>query len=123
MSKSESERRGNIGCRKAKSGRRCEQVRHVRGPTAEAALPEGPGTALARVKPRGTGPVRPGQRRAQGVAMLGDQDQVDMVGHQRPAPHGNAVRGARGARQLATGEMVRIAEDRPLAAVASCVTW
>jgi hypothetical protein len=71
------------------------------------------------VDSRGVGPVHLGQRRAQRVAVLGDQDQIDVVGHQHPAPHGDTVRGAMHPQQLAIGGVVRIAEKRPLPSVAA----
>lgn len=98
---------------------RRERVRIVHRYAAEPALPEVSSAPLARVNPPGIGAVHLGQCGAQRVAVLGHQDQVDMVGHQHPAPHRDAMRGAVRSEQVAIGGVVGGREERPLPGVAA----
>lgn len=96
---------------------RGEQMQLVHSFAAEPALPEMPGAPLARMAAPSIGPVHLGQGRAQSIGMLWNQDQMDVVRHQHPAPYRHAMRRAVLAQQVAIGGIVRSAKKircRPL---------
>ena len=97
----------------------CEQVRLVHRHAAEPALPEVAGALLASMDPPGIGAVDLGERGAQGIDMVGHHDQVDVVGHQDPAPHRHPVCGAVNLEQVAVSGIIRIAEEGLLSPVAT----
>jgi len=50
------------------------------------------------------------KRRAKGIDMVGHHDQMNVIGHQDPTPHCNAVGRAMGCKQIAISGVVRVGE-------------
>jgi len=66
----------------------------------------------------GIGAVHPRQRSAQGIGMSGHKNEVNMIGHQHPAPHRHAMRRTVHGQQIAIGDIIIIAEEHLLTTIA-----
>jgi hypothetical protein len=91
---------------------RGEQMRFVHCQAAEATLPEMAGTLLTRVHASGIGTMNLRKVAAQSVDMLGNEDQMEVIGHQHPAPHCRSLCATMLGQQNAISGIVRIAEER-----------
>lgn len=96
-----------------------KQMRLIHRNATEPPLPEMPGPLLARVDPPGIAAMHLGKRAAQRIGMFGNQNQVDMVGHQHPAPHRHPMRSAMKAKEIAICGIVVCTEERLLPPVAA----
>lgn len=97
-----------------------EQMRLVHCHAAKASLPEMPRAFLARMDASGIGAIHFRKCRAQGIGMIGNEHQMDMIGHQHPTPHRHAMRCAIDRQQIAIGGMdlgIRYEEGRGVVVV------
>ena len=78
-----------------------------------------PGTALARMDSARVSAMDARQDPAQPVFVLGAQDQMNVVGHQRPSPDRDLGFARRAAEEVAIGGVIRIRIERPLAPIAA----
>lgn len=74
--------------------------------------------SLARVNAPRIGTMHLRECGAQGINMIGNQDQMNVIWHQHPAPHGNPVRGALHSQQITIGGIVRRLKEGLLPSVA-----
>lgn len=95
-----------------------EQMRFVHRHAAETALPEVPGQSLACVNPPRISPVNFRQRRPQGIDMIGNKDEVHVIGHEDIAPHRYAMRRTLCFEEVQIGCIVGILEECLLAPIA-----
>jgi len=86
---------------------------------AEPPLPEMPGAALARMDSARVSAMDARQDPAQPVFVLGAQDQMNVVGHQRPSPDRDLGFARRAAEEVAIGGVIRIRIERPPPPVAA----
>ena len=86
---------------------RRSEARRIERAGVESALPDVAGGSVARIEVGGIAPVRVLEREAQGVGARGDDDEVDVVGHEAIADQGEAVEPAVLAEEVEVDEAVR----------------
>lgn len=90
---------------------RGEQMRFVHCYAAKATLPEMAGTLLTRVHASGKGTLNLRHGASQGIDMLGEPGQMDVIGHQHPAPHRRSIYPTMLGQEIAISGIVRVAEE------------
>ena len=104
--------------------RRSDEVGLVHRPRGEAALKQVAGDPRPRVGEGGEAPVRLADRLGQPIGAGGNEDQMNMVGHQAIGPAGHAIGAATLGHQIAIERVVaRLDEQRlpPIAALGDVV--
>ena len=86
---------------------------------AEPALPEMPGTLLARMDRTGIGAMHPRQGAPESIPVLRHEDQMDVIGHEAPSPDFDIAGAARAGEEIAIERIIIGTEERLLPAVAA----
>jgi len=87
---------------------RSQQMRLIHHYATKAPLPKMTRSLSVRMDTTSISAVRFGQRTAQGINMIGNQNQMDMIGNQHPAPHCNAMRSTMICQHITIRTIVRI---------------
>ena len=91
----------------------------VHDDSAETALPEMTGALAPRVNDTGIAAMHARERAAQPVAIARRQNEMHVVGHQAPGPHGDIGGVAMLGEQIAVERIIVVAEESARAAVAA----
>ena len=95
---------------------RSQQMRLIHRYTSQAPLPKMTRSLFVRMDTTSVSAVHFGQRTAQGVNRIGNQNQMDMIGHQHQAPHCNAMRSTMTCQHITIRTLVRIGKRMPAGA-------